>query len=139
MPEAYDALYAYAMERGRAAFPLQHVVDAHAAQTAEPGPPGIGLTFALVGLYLKVVRGHDGRAVQRAHMRLARRKGDWPSIALPADRGALRAEDVMAVPPGPERDAAIDRWCESVWDAYADGHDALVAWLATRGLSWPPA
>jgi len=65
--EAYDALCAYTLTRGDAAFIHQHVVDAFAAQSADEATKPITLTFALVGLYLHVERQFTGREVQRAH------------------------------------------------------------------------
>ena len=52
MREAYDEVYAYTI--GRPGFILQHVVDAHAAQTASDESKPTGIIFALVGLYLHV-------------------------------------------------------------------------------------
>ena len=52
--DAYDEVYAYTM--GRAGFILQHVVDAHAAQSASEETKPIRVIFALVGLYLRVER-----------------------------------------------------------------------------------
>jgi hypothetical protein len=52
--DAYDELYAYTMQRGRASFVLQHVVDAFGAQSASEGTRPIRLIFSLVGLYLHV-------------------------------------------------------------------------------------
>ena len=62
-------------------------------------------------------------------MEPARRRRRWPSFPLPADRGGVTARQVMAAPPGPERDRAIDEWCESVWAAFADSHRAVAELL----------
>jgi hypothetical protein len=35
----------------------------------------------------------------------------------------------MAAPAGAERDAAIDRWCESVWAEFQDSRDVIVRLL----------
>jgi hypothetical protein len=87
---AYDELYVYTM--GRPKFILQHVVDAHMAQTiaAEDGA-SIGIVFALVGLYLHVEKGFTGAQVQQVHRTLARQKRSWPAISMPADRGNCTA------------------------------------------------
>lgn len=124
---AYDELYAYTM--GRGGFILQHVVDAHTAQTATQSTSPIGIVFALVGLYLHVERQFSGAEVQHVHRRLARVKRPWPPIALPRDRGRLRPADVLEVPPGPERDGAIDEWCRSVWTVYGDTRQTIVTLL----------
>ena len=131
-PDGYDELYVYTM--GRPRFILQHVVDAHAAQTVTADDKPIKIVFALVGLYLHLEKGFAGRPVQQAHERLGRHKRQWPAIALPEDRGAMNAIDVLAVPAGAERDAAIDRWCESVWKAFAGSREAIVQLLADEGI-----
>jgi hypothetical protein len=129
---AYDEVYVYTM--GRPRFILQHVVDAHTAQTVDEHSKPIAIVFALVGLYLHLEKGFAGRPVQQVHERLGRCKRQWPAIPLPADRGAMTALDVLAVPAGDERDAAIDRWCESVWHAFNASRDDIVCLLAEDGI-----
>jgi len=73
----------------------------------------------LVGLYLRVEKGFSGQAVQRVHVQLGKEKRAWPRLALPGARGALTPVDVMRAPEGPERDAAIDAWCVSIWAAFS--------------------
>jgi hypothetical protein len=111
-----------------------HAVDAYAAQTATRETKPIGLVFALAGLYLHVERGVSGKQVQRIHMQLGRQKRNWPAIALPPDRGAITAADVLAVPAGTTRDRAIDAWCESVWDAFRDSRGTIVELLREHGI-----
>ena len=133
--EAYDELCACTLAHGDPAFVHQHVVDAYAAQHAGEGTKPIGLTFALVGLYLHLVKGRTGREVQRVHMLLARQKQSWPAFPLPATRGSMTAVDVMAVPPGAGRDRAIDAWCASVWEAFRGSHRAIEDLLARHGIT----
>ena len=97
------------------------------------GPP-IGAVFALVGLYLHVEKGFDGVRVQQAHQIMGRRRRQWPAIVLPAQRGHITPVDVMAAPVGAARDAAIDRWCESVWAEFADNRDLIVRLLEEHGI-----
>src|SRR5262245_25864803 len=106
--DAYDALCAYTLTHGGAAFIHQHVVDAFAAQSADEHARPIGVTFALVGLYLHVERAFTGRQVQRTHMLMARRKRSWPAFILPDERGAITARTVLSAPAGIARDKAID-------------------------------
>src|SRR5207245_9270566 len=73
---AYDEVYVYTM--GRPGFILQHVVDAFAVQTATDGSKPIAVVFGLVGLYLHVEKQFSGRQVQEAHIKLGRRKREWP-------------------------------------------------------------
>ncbi len=132
--DAYDEVQCYTLARGDPAFIHQHVVDAWAAQHADERTKPIALTFALVGLYLRVGRRFSGRQVQRAHMTLARQKRSWPSFALPPERGSITASQVVAAPAGPERDQAIDAWCASVWDAFRDSHQAVAELLERYGI-----
>jgi hypothetical protein len=123
---AYEELCFYSLSHpDQAAFVHQHVVDAYAAQRAHAGVRPITLTFALVGLCLRVEEGRTGRQVQRVHTLLARQRRQWPRIGLPAERGAVTVRDVLCAPPGAERDRAIDRWCASVWHAYAAAHQPI--------------
>ena len=123
---AYDEVYAYTMTQGRANFILQHVVDAHMAQTATALTKPLGITLALIGLYLHVEEGFSGLRVQQVHMRLGKEKRSWKTIPLPIDRGNVTTADVLAAPAGPERNAAIDAWCASVWEAYSKSTRALI-------------
>jgi len=132
--EAYDELQGYTLAHGDPAFVHQHVVDAWAAQHADERTKPIGLTFALVGLYLHLERGFSGRQVQRAHMALARHKRAWPTFGLPQVRGSITATHVIAAPAGPERDRAIDAWCASVWGAFRESHRAVAELLEQHGI-----
>ena len=134
--DPYEELCFYTLSLGDAAFLHQHVVDARMAQEADERTKPIGITFALVGLYLHVEHGVSGRDVQRAHMHLAKRKQEWPAFALPRSRGAMTPADVMAAPAGPERDRAIDQWCEAVWREYADASRETIEKLL-RDNGWP--
>ena len=115
----------------------QHVVDAWAAQYATADSKPIGVFFALMGLYLHLEHGFTGRAVQLAHMKLAQRPEPWPVGPLPVKRGDTTAAHVLAVPPGPERDAAISRWAASVWAPYTPQRGAVDALLRRRGILGP--
>src|SRR5262245_30454170 len=133
--QAYNALCAYTLLHGDAAFIHQHVVDAFAAQHASRSTKPIALAFSLAGLYLHVEKGYSGRQVQRAHMHLAREKRAWPTFVLPNDRGAITVFDVMAAPAGTARDASIETWCAAVWAAFAANRNAVVEFLQPYGLA----
>src|SRR6266567_2055281 len=96
---AYDEVYVYTM--GRPGFILQHVVDAFAVQTATDGSKPIAVVFGLVGLYPHVEKEFSGRQVQEAHIKLGRRKREWPGIDLPEDRGSMTVAGVLAASAGP--------------------------------------
>lgn len=132
--EAYDELSAYTLTRGDATFIHQHVVDAFAVQFSDEHTKPIKLTFGLVGLYLKIEKQFSGKRVQRAHMDLARNKQVWPAFEIPEDRGPMTPSDVIAAPAGPERDKAIDAWCESVWKPWQANRGTLAELLARHGI-----
>src|SRR6184192_3673112 len=132
--EAYDELCFYTLTHGDPSFIHQHIVDAFAAQNANEHTKPIGLTFALVGLYLHVEEKFSGKRVQAAHMKLAKQGGPWPVFDLPAERGAVDAVDVMAAAPGTERDRAIHAWCAAVWQAFLVNRDTIVEFLKQRGV-----
>ena len=130
---AQDELSAYTLTHRDPRFIHQHVVDAFAAQHASPRSKAIGVAFALIGLYLHLERGCTGREVQRAHMRLAHKRKQWPTFDPPAERGALTVVDVMRSPPGPKRDQAIEDWCAAVWEAWHASHERVAALLHAIG------
>ena len=131
--DAYDQLQCYTLAHGDPAFLHQHIVDAWAAQHADDRTKPIGLTFALVGLYLHLEKGFTGRQVQRVHMILGQRKRAWPSFPLPRERGRITAIHVMEAPAGRERDELIDRWCASVWEAFLESHERVAQLLEQHG------
>ena len=131
---AYDELQCYTLAHGGEAFIHQHVVDAWIAQHADERTKPIGLTFALVGLYLHLERGFSGWQVQRVHLALGRHKRGWPSFELPGERGSVTALQVVAEAPGPERDRTIDAWCASVWAAFRESHQAVAALVKQFGI-----
>jgi small-conductance mechanosensitive channel len=120
--EQFDELCFYTLAQPDARFIHQHVVDAFAAQHADQITKPITVAFALIGLYLHVERGFSGRQVQLAHMQLANSRKQWPRFALPPTTGEMTVADVLAVPPGLERDQAIDRWSACVWLAWSASH-----------------
>jgi hypothetical protein len=136
--DAYDELRCYTLTRGDPSFIHQHVVDAFTAQHANDQTKPIGLTFALVGLYLLVEKKFSGRWVQRVHMELARNKRPWPVFKLPLERGSITVVDVVATPEGIERDNAIYAWCSSVWEAFRENQGTVVDLLRQRNISDPP-
>jgi len=123
--ERFDELCFYTLAHGDPSFIHQHVVDAFAAQTITENDKPIKLTFALVGLYLRVEKALSGKQVQEAHMRLARQKRTWPTFSLPVLRGDISVDEVLNCAPGPERDLMIHRWCASVWAAYSGNRERV--------------
>lgn len=123
--DLYAELSYYTLAHSDPAFIHQHVVDAYAAQNADENTKPITLAFALIGLYLYLDQNWTGREVQKAHMKLAHQRKEWPTFDTPDDRGKVTVADVLASPPGDERDTAIRAWCAAVWEAYSDTHQAI--------------
>jgi hypothetical protein len=123
---AYDQLCAYTLNLGDPEFLHQLVVDAHTAQNANDSTKPMSLVFALLGLYLPVEKNISGRQVQRFHMQLANLKIRWKRPPLPSHRGTITVDDVMAKPPGSERNLAIHAWCASVWSTYAAARPQII-------------
>lgn len=130
---AYDELYNYA--KARPGFILQRVADAFTVQIADNNTEPSTLVFGLIGLYLSIELGLSGREVQRIHMRIARRKRDWPILSLPETRGSITVAQVMAAAPGLERDEAINKWCRSVWTAFDHDRETIIALLQEYSLT----
>ena len=128
----FQELAFYTLAHGDPAFIHQLAVDAFGAQTAGDETKPVAITMALVGLYLHNERGMSGEAVQDAHVSLAKTGPPWPRFPLPEDRGDVRVADVLAAPPGPERDAVIDRWNAAVWKACRACRPQIEALLTTR-------
>jgi Family of unknown function (DUF5946) len=129
----HDLMY-YTLAHPDPAFIHQNVVDAYALQTAGETTKNITIVFALIGLYLSVEKNLTGKQVQRAHMQLASgARKSWFRPALPVDRGSIVISDVLAAPPGPQRDAMIRNWCASVWQACSQSRPQI-AELAKKEL-----
>jgi Family of unknown function (DUF5946) len=120
-------LNAYTLLRGdrESAFIHQLQVDAYAAQHVGANPRPIGPAFALIGLYLTCERGYSGRQVQHMHMLLARRSKTWPRFTPPSRAGDMTILDVMQAPPGAERDGALHRWGQLVWQSWSHEHERV--------------
>jgi hypothetical protein len=124
--EQYTELSYYTLSHPDPSFIHQYAVDAFTAQQADSHTKPIAVAFALIGLYLHVERNQTGKQVQHVHTLLARHRKEWPEFELPQARGEISVADVVATAPGPERDAMIDRWCASVWGAYAGSRHQVV-------------
>lgn len=124
--EQFHELMFYSLSHPDPRFIHQNVVDAYAAQTADEATKNITIVFALIGLYLSVEESFTGRQVQKAHMKMAERRKQWPRPPLPKERGSVAISNVLSVPPGQQRDAMIHSWCASVWQAWSESRDLIV-------------
>lgn len=125
----YELAYYTLGHSDKVNFIHQHVVDAFTAQNANENTKPIKITFALVGLYLYVEKNYTGKQVQSAHLQMSNNKTDWPEIELPERRGKIVILNVLAEPPGIERDQMIREWCISVWQAYKASHESIASFV----------
>ena len=116
--DLFDELTFYTLAHGDPAFIHENSADAWRAQHADETTKPMAVVFAVMGLYLYLEKGFTGRQVQLAHMRMARRRRSWPRLPLPKKQAHLTVEDVVAVEPGPARDAMIRQWCAAVWETW---------------------
>ena len=124
--ELFDELSFYTLAHPDPGFIHQLSVDAYTAQHAEAATKPIAVVFALIGLYLHLEKNFTGKQVQRAHMKMARQRKQWPRLPLPEKHAAVTVADVMAAAPGAERDARIEAWCAAVWAVWEKSRDAIV-------------
>lgn len=130
--ELFHELLAYTVSLMDRAFIHQHVVDAYAVQHAATAEKPISIVFGMIGLYLHVEKNFTGREVQKAHMRLANRRKQWFWPAVPERRANIEVCDVLAIAPGPERDAKIHEWAAAVWDTCQAARQSIVELAATE-------
>jgi hypothetical protein len=135
--EAFNELSYYILSHGDQSLIHQYIVDAYAVQHADEKSKPIKVPFALVGLYLHIEKHYSSKEVQKVHMRLAKKKQQWPVFDLPAYRGSIGVSHVLRAKPGPERDRAINEWSASVWEAWSESH-AKVADLVQSYLFSKP-
>lgn len=122
---ANDEVLAYTLSLGDGFFLHQLAVDAYAASHALGRPSPITAAFALIGLCLYVEQGFSGRRVQLAHTQLGERRREWPRFEGPAEGAATSVLDVLAAPPGVERDEKIRAWARAVWGAWGAEHERM--------------
>jgi hypothetical protein len=114
--QLYDELSAYTLSLGDAYFLHQLALDTYTAQHAGAGIKPIGLTFALITLYLVCEHNYTGRQAQRVHMLLAKaeKAKQWPHFRLPEEKAPLTVLDVLNTPEQERRDM-IQQWGKAVW------------------------
>jgi len=130
--EAFHQLSYYTLSHKDPSFIHQLIIDTFAAQHADETSKKIYAVFALAGLYLHNERGFTGREVQLAHTRLAKHKENLPIFTLPTKRGIMTVHDVMKTKAGKERDAAIEKWSASTWEALTEIHQEVETWLRSQ-------
>jgi hypothetical protein len=123
----FHELSFYTLAHPDPAFLHQNSFDAFTAQHADAGTRPIAVAFALIGLYLHLEKNFTGRQVQLAHMRMARRRKQWPRFLLPTQPASITVAGVLAAAPGPARDAMISAWCAAVWGVWQPSRPQIAA------------
>jgi hypothetical protein len=59
-------------------------------------------------------------------MGMAKHRKAWPRLSLPTRQASVGVADVVAAPPGTERDAMIHNWCVAVWETWQPAREAIV-------------
>lgn len=116
--QLYGELTAYTLTLQDPEFIHQLAIDTYTAQHASANIKPIGLTFALVGLYLACEHNYTGKQVQKAHMLLAATPKRWPQWQLPTKKAALTVQDVLNAPES-ERQQMIKQWQQAIWQIWA--------------------
>jgi len=129
--QLYDELSAYTLSLQDADFLHQFAVDTYAAQHAGAVVKPIGITFALVGLYLACEHHYTGRQVQKAHMLLARTPKQWPRFRLPEAKASLTVLDVLNTPEH-ERNDMLREWAKAVWSIWESEHTRVAEFVQER-------
>jgi len=103
------------------------MIDAYAVQ--HPGVPerrsSQSVWIHLVSLCLRLEHGLADDATIRHIQRLASEKRDYPWLEPPSSLGAVTVVDVHAATTTEDHVAAVRRWCESAWDAWAGYRDEI--------------
>lgn len=121
----------------QAYFIHQHIVDAFAVQHANESTKTIKLVYGLLGLCLYLEHGFTGKEVQNVHVFLSKDKSNWPQLILPKSKVNFSVGEILKAKEGKERDAAIRKWCETIWKNHRQNHAAITEWLVTRKVLSP--
>ena len=135
--QAYSDLQCYSVAKQDPAFIHQHVVDTYEAQHAGGRTRNITVVFGLIGLYLALEKGYSGKQVQQAHMKIAKRRKDWPWLEPPEEQAALTVIEVLQAGTDAEKDRMIRKWMAAVWENWTDRHGWVR--LTTDELLFPPS
>ena len=124
--ELYNQLAFYTLSHKGNDFIHQHVVDAYTLQTANEKTKPIAIIYALAGIYLHVEKNYTGKEVQQAHIIMSKNSKQFPKITLPENRGEITISEIIKIDDPKEKDVAIHKWCESIWQAFSSQHKVII-------------
>lgn len=123
--ELYNELAFYTLSHKGKDFIHQHLVDAYTIQTANENTKPIAIIYALAGMYLHVEKNYTGKQVQQAHVEMSKKSKQFPKITLPENRGTITISDFIKIDNPEEKDQAIHKWCESIWESFLSQHKLI--------------
>jgi hypothetical protein len=131
--QLYDELTAYTLSLRDAYFIHQLALDTYTAQHAGAGIKPIGLTFALVTLYLVCEYNYTGKQAQKVHTLLAEaeKAKKWPQFRIPEEKASLTVLDVLTTPEQ-ERNKMLQQWGKAVWRIWESEHSKVAAFVHER-------
>jgi hypothetical protein len=104
------------------------IVDCYSLQHDAYVRSGRSLAAHLTGACIALEHGGD-EALLPAVQRWLSRTRELPKPAVPALRGDVTIDDVIAAPPE-ERHAVVRRWAASAWDAWREDQPLARQWIA---------
>jgi hypothetical protein len=104
------------------------VVDCYSLQHDKYILSGRSLAAHLTGVCIALEHGDD-ETLLRAMQRWLSRTRELPKPAVPALRGDVTIDDVIAAAPEVRR-AVVRRWAASVWTAWGVHRDLARSWIA---------
>jgi hypothetical protein len=123
-----------AMEYGPFNYPDVHrlTVDTYAVQHSGRATPQTiqSVTVHLISLGSVLERGYaSDQATQMMGRAIARYKDGFEWLPPPDSLGAVTVLDVVGARTLAEHSSRVERWARSVWQAWAQHHDAIRAWI----------
>ena len=122
----------WAREYGDARYGRVHqlTVDTYAAQhPGTPSPQSIrSVAVHLIGLYAVLERSYEPSQATRVVQRAAGHKPEYVWLAPPSSLGTATIVDVHQVLDPAEHVERVERWAESVWNAWQPHHATVHRW-----------
>ena len=104
------------------------IVDCYSVQHDKYIRSGRSLAAHLTGVCIAAEHGGD-QALLRATQQWLSRTQKLPKPAVPAWRGDVTVDDVIAAAPE-DRHTVVERWAASAWEAWAEHHALARSWIA---------
>ena len=123
--EKYYELTCWTLVRHDGRFIHQHAVDAYAARHGGGERTVLPTAFGLIGLCLALEKGFTGRQVQLVHVKMGKKRRDWPVLEPPEHPAGLTVNDVVRAGTDREKEEMLMRWAAAVWKSWEPRHQAV--------------